>query len=203
MTDNGSILRTLNTGESYHIPEGYHSGRGIIFSQNLESQTAADAVAEDLLINKTAWVNGEIITGSMTDNGAVSIVLNAGESYTVPSGFHNGEGIISSQNLESQTAADATAEDVLSPKTAWVNGEKITGTIPTSSLDIVRINSGNDVTLPAGYYPNGITIYSLYTDRLDLTGTNAWYEEDTQSLYTEDSGYVDGDALVVTAEILV
>ena len=57
--------------------------------------------------------------------------------------------------------------------------------------------------MPAGYYPNGITIYSLYTDRLDLTGTNAWYEEDTQSLYTEDSGYVDGDALVVTAEILV
>ena len=99
--------------------------------------------------------------------------------------------------------ADATAEDVLSPKTAWVNGVKITGTIPTSSLDIVRINSGNDVTLPAGYYPNGITIYSLYTDRLDLTGTNAWYEEDTQSLCPEDSGYVDGDSLVVTAEILV
>ena len=67
---------------------------------------------------------------------------------------------------------------------------------------MVRINSGNDITLPAGYYPNGITIYSLYTDRLDLTGTDAWYESEDSSLHPESAGYVDGDSLVVTASFL-
>ena len=202
MANKGAVSATLNAGETYNIPSGYHNGAGSITAQTLESQTIADAVAENLLINKTAWVNGVQITGSMVDNGAVSVTLNAGETYTVPLGFHDGTGLIETSSLASQTVADAEAGDILSPKTAWVNGTQITGTITTSALKSVRVNSGNDVTLPAGYYPDGITIYSLYTDRLDLTGTNAWYDEENQALYPEDSGYVDGSSLVVTAEIL-
>ena len=202
MANKGAVSATLNAGETYNIPSGYHNGAGSITAQTLESQTIADAVAENLLINKTAWVNGVQITGSMVDNGAVSVTLNAGETYTVPLGFHDGTGLIETSSLASQTVADAEAGDILSPKTAWENGTQITGTITTSALKSVRVNSGNDVTLPAGYYPDGITIYSLYTDRLDLTGTNAWYDEENQALYPEDSGYVDGSSLVVTAEIL-
>lgn len=201
MPNNGSVYRTLKCGESFTIPEGYHTGNGNIYSESLESQTVADAIAEQLLIDKTAWVNGNKITGSMADNGAVEVSLDCGETYTVPIGFHNGNGVISANSLASQTVADAEAGDLVENKTAWVNGVKITGTIPKSTLTTVRINSGNDVTLPAGYYPNGITIYSLYTDRLDLTGTDAWYDSEDQSLHPESSGYVEEESLVVVAEI--
>ena len=201
MPNNGSVYKTLKCGESFTIPAGYHNGIGNIYSETLESQTIADAIAEQLLIDKTAWVNGNKITGSMADNGAVEVSLNCGETYIVPVGFHNGNGSISANSLASQTVADAETGDLVESKTAWVNGVKITGTIPKSNLTTVRINSGNDVTLPAGYYPDGITIYSLYTDRLDLTGTDAWYDSSDQSLNPESSGYVEEESLVVTAEI--
>ena len=117
--------------------------------------------------------------------------------------FLNTSGKVTANSLSSQTSGTATASHILTGKTAWVNGVKITGTIPKSNLTTVRINSGNDVTLPAGYYPDGITIYSLYTDRLDLTGTDAWYDSSDQSLHPESSGYVEEEeeSLVVTAEI--
>ena len=37
-------------------------------------------------------VNGTKITGTMTNNGAISKTINAGESYTIPAGYHNGSG---------------------------------------------------------------------------------------------------------------
>ena len=203
MPSNPGITRKLNAGEVYTVPYGFHSSVSTIIANDLSSQTEADSIADDILVNKTAWVNGVKIIGTMVDNGSITKVIDCGESFTIPKGYHDGTGSISVESLASKTVADATAGDIISPKTAWVNGVKITGTVPTRNTSVVRINSGNNITLPAGYYPDGITIYSLYTDRLDLTGTNAWYEEADQALHPEDSGYVDGESLVVTATITV
>lgn len=202
MPDNEAVSAYLNCGDTYTVPLGYHNGTGVIVANSLASQTEADSLPENILVDKTAWVNGERISGTMPDNGAVSSTLLCGEKYFVPLGYHDGNGVIVAETLANQTIADAEAGDLLETKTAWVNGEKITGTIPKQSTSMVRINSGNDITLPAGYYPNGITIYSLYTDRLDLTGTDAWYESEDSSLHPESAGYVDGDSLVVTASFL-
>lgn len=203
MPSNEAISKTLSAGESYIIPKGYYNGEGTITVESLESQTSGTAQASEIVAEKTAWVNGEKVIGTMSTNEPESVTLVCDESYTIPSGLHDGTGIITAASLASQTPADADSGDMLLNTTAWVNGSMITGTIPTSQYTSVRVNSGNDVTLPAGYYPNGLTIYCLYTDRLDLTGTNAWYEAEDQSLHPEDSGYIDSDALVVTAEIYV
>ena len=64
----------------------------------------------------------------MVNRGAVSQTLNAGGSYTIPEGYHNGSGKITASSLASQTPGTATANDIASGKTAWVNGKKITGT---------------------------------------------------------------------------
>ena len=195
-------ITKLYAGDEYTIPYGVHEGEGKVYAASLSEQTGADAIASNILIDKTAWVDGEKITGTMPDNKAILNTLECGESFSIPEGYHNGNGIIFAQSLASQTEADAEAGDLVESKTAWVNGEKITGTITKSSINLVRINSGNDVTLPAGYYPDGITIYSLYTDRLDLTGTDTWYDSSDQSLNVESSGYMDDDSLIITAEIL-
>lgn len=52
--------------------------------------------------------------------------------------------------------ADATAADILSPKTAYVNGSKVTGTIAAKEAADVTV-SGYTVTTPAGYYPSNVT----------------------------------------------
>lgn len=95
------------------------------------SQT--DATANKILKDYKAYSNGQLITGSMENIGAVNQTLNAGESYTIPEGYHNGNGTVTAASLVNQTQATATEEDIAEGKTAWVNGAKITGTKEESS----------------------------------------------------------------------
>lgn len=39
--------------------------------------------------------NGNVLTGTMVNRGAQSLVLEQGDSYTIPAGYHNGSGTIS------------------------------------------------------------------------------------------------------------
>ena len=73
----------------------------------MASQTAGDAVAGNILSGKKAWVNGSQITGSMTDRGAVSQSLAANGTYTIPAGYHNGQGKVT-QSLTGKAAATYT-----------------------------------------------------------------------------------------------
>lgn len=52
----------------------------------------ATAISSDILSNKTAYVKGNKITGTMTNRGAVSQSLGVNETYVIPSGYHNGSG---------------------------------------------------------------------------------------------------------------
>ena len=76
-------------------------------------------------------------TGTMTNQGAKTATLNAGGSYTIPAGYHNGSGKVTANSLASQTSGSAAANEILSGETAWVNGTKITGSLKkmTASID--------------------------------------------------------------------
>lgn len=53
----------------------------------------ASATAAEILKGKTAAVKGSMVEGTMPNNGAVSGVISSkDDSYTVPSGFHDGSG---------------------------------------------------------------------------------------------------------------
>ncbi|MGM9834668.1 MAG: hypothetical protein ACI31M_02670, partial [Bacilli bacterium] len=152
MADNGAVTSSLNAGGSYTIPAGYHNGSGKITANTLASQTSATATAANILTGQTAWVNGSKITGTMANKGAVTSTLNAGGSYTIPAGYHNGSGKITVNTLASQTSATATAANILTGQTAWVNGSKITGTMTSRGAVSTTINPGGSYTIPAGYH---------------------------------------------------
>lgn len=151
----------------------------------------ATATASQILTTKTAYINGSKITGTMANNGALSSSLNAGSSYTIPAGYTSG-GTVTANTLASQTSATATASDILSRKTAYVNGSKITGTSDILSVgsQSVHINEtagnfcGNNWLLDSGlsvgkyivtnimYFSPGIDSgcnMSIYTDKTDVT----------------------------------
>lgn len=65
--------------------------------------TSADVTArkENVLANKTtitADSDDAVVNGTMVDRGAVNITLAANGSYTIPNGYHNGQGKVT-QNL--------------------------------------------------------------------------------------------------------
>lgn len=61
----------------------------------------ATAAGAEILSGKTAYVNGEKITGEMKNNGAVSgVISQKADSYTVPIGYHDGAGKVAISSTE-------------------------------------------------------------------------------------------------------
>ncbi len=85
--------------------------------------------------------------------------------YTIPKGYHNGNGKVTANSLASQTSASARASDILSEKNAWVNGSLVNGNIPvklggTAPLMVKSDTSGERyfyITIPKGYYGDAAT----------------------------------------------
>ena len=73
------------------------SGAEITGTSTKDSDTSADtAAASEILRGKTAHVKGNLVTGTMPNNGAVSGSIDtvAGQ-YTIPQGYHDGSGKVS------------------------------------------------------------------------------------------------------------
>lgn len=116
---------------------------------------SGNATASDVLAGKT-FTNDDGVqyTGTMVDRGAVSQSLNAGGSYTISAGRHNGSGKVTANSLASQTSGTAGAGHILSGQTAWVNGNKITGTIASRGAATITPGTANQV-ISAGQYLSG------------------------------------------------
>ena len=120
--------------------------------------TGVDAGAGDVLAGKTIVdATGAEIEGTMVNNGAKTATLDAGGSYTIPAGYHNGSGKITANTLASQTPATAEASEILSGETAWVAGTKVTGSMANNGATGGSIDglTNISVTIPAGYTTGG------------------------------------------------
>ena len=102
----------------------------------------ADAAAENILDDKTAYVVGVKVTGTMPNNGAVSKTLDTTtKTYTVPEGYHNGTGKVSI-TTESKSATPTKSQQKITPSTGKVLSDVTIAPIPDEYHDV----SGVDAT---------------------------------------------------------
>ena len=99
------------------------------------------------MTSSTSWNDVVNKIKGVANKGAVTSSLNCGASYTIPAGYHNGSGKITANSLSSQTSATASAGNILTGKTAWVNGKKLTGSMKDySSAKQTATTSTSDQT---------------------------------------------------------
>ena len=107
--ETGEVLIDL-TGDTLIYPSQLQSGikahdrsgATIIGTNIYDADTGdANATASQILSQATAYVQGNKVTGTMTNNGAVSgtISTKAGV-YTVPTGYHDGSGTVQISSAE-------------------------------------------------------------------------------------------------------
>lgn len=233
IVNQGAVSATVQEGDTYTIPKGYHNGAGTVSgvsgggSYNLQSKTvtptkqqqsitpdsgyyglsdvtvgaipqayqdvsSTTAAAGDVLTGKVFVTSaGAVTTGTMANNGAVNKTLTAQEqNYTIPKGYHSGAGTVSivpetktvtpttSQQTVSPTSgkvlssvtvnaipaqyvdtsdATATAAQILDGATAYVDGELVEGTMPNNGATSLEIDGMQTTTVavPAGYTSGG------------------------------------------------
>lgn len=78
------------------------SGETITGTNTYDADTSdANATASQILTGATAYVQGSKVTGSMTNNGAVSGTISTkAQQYTVPTGYHDGSGKVQIASTE-------------------------------------------------------------------------------------------------------
>lgn len=116
------------------------------------------ASRKDILQGKTTVTsdsNDEIMEGTMPNCGSKTAELASGESYTIPEGYHNGSGKVTAKSLAAQTPATAVAGNILKDKTAWVNGNKITGAISSLAGSTITPSSAQQTVACSGKYMTG------------------------------------------------
>ena len=103
------------------------SGAPIVGSSTFDADTSdANAVAAELLKDKTAYVNGVKVTGTMPNNGAKTLsITNKSTPVTIPTGFHDGSG-------KAQIAADEQAKLIPTNIREGITVLGVTGTMSGS-----------------------------------------------------------------------
>lgn len=146
--------------------EGYYGLNPITVNPipaEYQNVSEVDAISEDVLAGKIIVdAQGNILTGTMLNNGAVQKNLNVTEiSYIIPKGYHNGEGIIQVV-LEEKTITPTKEEIVVVPTDGKVLSKVVVAPIPDEYIVTEDANAIETQIL------NGKTAYARGSK---LTGT--------------------------------
>lgn len=103
---NTLIDLTGDTVDESHLLSGYtaHDKSGAVIegtcTYNADTSDA-NATRAEILLNKTAYVNGTKRTGTMPNNGAVTGTISTkAQEYTIAQGYHDGSGKVSISSTE-------------------------------------------------------------------------------------------------------
>ncbi len=153
----------------------------------------ADAVATDLAMDKTAYVNGVKLVGTATAVDTTDADAVASDIYLNKTAYVNGVKLTGTSNAIDTTDADAAATDIATGKTAYVQGAKVTGTsVAVDTTDATA--TAENILIGFTAYAQGakVTGTSTAVDTSDADATAA-------DIATGKTAYVNGVKITGTA----
>lgn len=164
LTSDTVTAPTLLAGVTAHGKDGAPVTGTCTYDSDTSDDTAA---VGEILSGKTAHARGTKLTGTMTNNGAVTgtISTKAGQ-YTVPQGYHDGSGKVSISTTEQNKiiAGNIKSGVEILGVTGTYSGEAITSqtknATPTWSSQTIQPDTGYD-------YLSAVTVAAIpitYTD---------------------------------------
>ena len=247
IANNGAVDISVQEGESYTIPKGYHNGSGVVkgvagggnytlqpktvtptksqqsitpdqgyyglsgvtvkaIPENFQDVSATTAAAPDVLATKVfIAADGTTTTGTMANNGGVSKTLDAttgNQSYTIPAGYHNGNGKVTVV-LEEKTATPTTTTQNITPTAGKVLSKVTVSAIPAiygdaTEADAVAANilSGKKAIVKVNNVAT--MVEGTMTDNGAITGS---IDGLTTTSYTVPAGYTTGGTVSLTNDI--
>lgn len=168
---------TADTVEVGNLLAGYtaHDRTGAIITGTCTynaDTSDADATASEILLGETAYVNGNKLTGTMPNNGAVAgTIATKDQVYTVPQGYHDGSGTV---QIDSTEKAKLIASNILQGVTIL----GVTGNVQPSSD--VKIEASKTAT---PYTTQQTILPSSGFDALAQVVVEAIYYNETENQY--------------------
>lgn len=144
--------------------------------ENYQDVSATTTEEGDVRANKVfIKSDGTTATGTLTDNGAVSKVLDAtkdNQSYTVPDGIHNGKGAVSIV-LENKAATPTKAAQDITPTAGKVLGKVSVAAIPAKYQDVSGVTAAAEDVVEGKKIvaADGSVVEGTMADNGTLTGT--------------------------------
>lgn len=147
LTSDTAVASDVASGKYFHLA----TGERVQGSSTYDSDTTdANALASEILSGQTAYVNKNKITGSMTNNSAVSgTISTVAGTYTVPAGYHNGLGSVS---IDSTEQAKIIASNIKAGVTILgVEGDYSGQGATATSVNVTPYLTAATVLPPTGY----------------------------------------------------
>lgn len=128
------------------------SGALITGTNTYDADTSdATAVATEILATKTAYVNGNKVTGSMPNRGAVTGTISTkAQEYTIQQGYHDGSGKVS---IAAAEQAKIIATNIRQGITILGVEGTMSGTedVTAESVNVTPTTSQQTITPSTGY----------------------------------------------------
>lgn len=166
---------------------------------NYIDTTDATATAATILDGETAYVGGVKVEGSMPNNGAAEKTLTTTEtSYTIPEGYHNGEGTVIVVP-EEKTVQPTRSEQNVTPTTGKVLSKVTVGAIPENLIDTTDGTAeASDILSGQTAYVNGVKVTGSMVNNAAVNGT---IDGLTATSFTVPAGYTTGGTVSLTNDI--
>lgn len=167
---------TADTVEASKLASGYtahdRSGAIITGTNTYDADTSdADAVAAEILLNKTAYVNGSKITGTMPNRGAVTgSITDKSTPYSIQNGYHDGSGTVGIDTTEAAKIIPGNIKEGVS--ILGVTGEYTGEAISAQAKTATPYTTQQTILPDSGYdYLSQVTIEAIaYTETDNQAG---------------------------------